>query len=106
VPAEVRVFKADADTTEDAEHPQTGMRGSYRGKTGRGGLWWARRFMTHRDILRPSIAALRKIYSITSSARLSNVGGSVRPSALAVCRLMSNSKRVGNSSGSSAGRVP
>ena len=35
----------------------------------------------------PSITALRKDYSITSSARPSSVSGTVRPSALAVLRL-------------------
>jgi hypothetical protein len=30
--------------------------GSYRGKTGRGNLWPARRFVTHRDISRGSFA--------------------------------------------------
>ena len=34
-------------------------------------------------------------YSITSSARASNVGGTVRPSALAVLRLMTGSYLVG-----------
>src|SRR5262244_3931850 len=36
-------------------------------------------------------------HSITSSARTSSVGGIVRPSALAVLRLMTNSISVGNS---------
>src|ERR1700722_8351841 len=35
-------------------------------------------------------------HSITSSARASSVGGSLKPSACAVLRLMRNSKRVGN----------
>jgi hypothetical protein len=39
-------------------------------------------------------------YSITSSARASSVGGTSRPSALAVCRL------VGNWTGRSAGFAP
>ena len=34
-------------------------------------------------------------YSITSSARASNVGGTVRPIALAVLRLMTSSYLVG-----------
>src|SRR5689334_15860543 len=37
---------------------------------------------------------LAPLHSITSSARASNVGGTVRPSALAVCRLMTNSNLV------------
>jgi hypothetical protein len=34
-------------------------------------------------------------YSITSSARASNIGGIVRPSAFAVLRLMTSTKFVG-----------
>jgi hypothetical protein len=35
-------------------------------------------------------------YSITSSVRASSVGGAVRPSALAVLRLMNRKKLVGD----------
>src|SRR5215468_5840693 len=42
-------------------------------------------------------------HSITSSARASSVGGMVRPSALAVIRLMTRSNLVGCSTGKSAG---
>src|SRR5262245_37391673 len=42
-------------------------------------------------------------HSITSSARTSSVGGIVRPSALAVIRLMTRSNLVGCSTGRSAG---
>ena len=45
-------------------------------------------------------------HGITSSARPSSAGGMVRPSALAVFRLITNSKRVGRSIGSSPGRAP
>src|SRR5215510_298965 len=45
-------------------------------------------------------------YSITSSARASSVGGTSRPSALAVCRLMTNSNLVDCSTGRSAGLAP
>jgi hypothetical protein len=45
-------------------------------------------------------------YSITSSARTSNEGGTVRPSALAVLRLITNSNLVGCSTGRSEGLVP
>jgi hypothetical protein len=45
-------------------------------------------------------------YSITSSARASSVGGSVRPSALAVLRLTTSSNLVGCSIGRSAGFIP
>jgi hypothetical protein len=46
------------------------------------------------------------LYSITSSARASNVGGTVRPSALAVLRLMTSWNLVGCSTGRSAGLAP
>ena len=42
-------------------------------------------------------------YSITSSARTSSDGDTCRPSAMAVLRLRTNSKRVGCSTGRSAG---
>ena len=42
-------------------------------------------------------------YSITSSARESSVGGTVRPSALAVLRLITVSYFVGACTGRSAG---
>src|SRR6478736_5321690 len=46
------------------------------------------------------------VYSITSSARASNAGGTARPSALAVFMLMTNSYRVGVCTGRSAGFSP
>jgi hypothetical protein len=45
-------------------------------------------------------------YSITSSARASSVGGTVRPSALAVLRLITSSYFVGACTGRSAGFSP
>src|SRR5215475_9643934 len=45
-------------------------------------------------------------HSITSSARASSVGGTVMPSALAVFILMTSWKRVGCSTGKSAGWAP
>jgi hypothetical protein len=45
-------------------------------------------------------------HSITSSARASKLGGTVRPSAFAVLRLMTKSNLVGCSTGMSAGLVP
>jgi len=50
--------------------------------------------MTHSDILRPSIDALRGVYSIASSALTSSVFGTANPSALAVLRLISSSNFV------------
>src|SRR5262249_51335752 len=46
------------------------------------------------------------LHSITSSARASRVSGTVRPSALAVVRLITNSYLVGACTGSSAGLSP
>ena len=48
----------------------------------------------------------RVAYSITSSARASNVGGIARPMALAALRLITKSNLVGCSTGRSAGLVP
>src|SRR5260370_27740948 len=45
-------------------------------------------------------------HSITSSARTRRVGGTSRPSALAVFRLMTSSSFVGNSTVKSPGAVP
>src|SRR5437762_13398975 len=47
-----------------------------------------------------------RLYSITSSARASRDGGTVRPSALAVLRLISSSYLVGACTGRSAGFSP
>src|SRR5262249_290028 len=45
-------------------------------------------------------------HSITSSARASSVGGTSRPGALAVLRLITNSYLVGYCTGKSAGLSP
>src|SRR5262249_5849082 len=58
-----------------------------------------RRAAQQRDELAPP-------HSITSSARASSVGGTSRPSALAVLRLMTSSKLVGSSTGRSEGLAP
>ena len=59
-----------------------------------------RRTAESRDELPPSH------HSITSSARASSVGGTSRPSALAVLRLITNSNLVGACTGRSAGFSP
>src|ERR1700746_2034602 len=46
------------------------------------------------------------LHSMTSSATESSVGGTVRPSAFAVLRLITNSNFVGCSTGRLAGFVP
>jgi hypothetical protein len=48
----------------------------------------------------------KQLYSITSSARESSVGGTVRRSAFAVFKLITNSNLVGCSTGRSAGFAP
>src|SRR5262245_3866757 len=63
-------------------------------------LWPRRRAAEQRDELAPAD------HSITSSARASRGGGTVRPSALAVVRLMTRSNLVGCSTGISPGFVP
>ena len=58
----------------------------------------ANRVLTHRS--------KQHGYSITSSARASSEGGTSRPSALAVLRLMDSSNLVGCMTGRSAGFSP
>ena len=58
--------------------------------------------LTQSARLSSSIAAMQKDHSITSSARTSNVGGTVRLSAIAVLRLITNSNCVGSTIGRSA----
>src|SRR5215510_4970031 len=53
-----------------------------------------------------SCTAATPPYSISSSARASSAGGTVMPSASAVFILMTSLKRVGCSTGKSAGRAP
>src|SRR4029453_6901886 len=59
----------------------------------------SRRAAEQRDELAP-------LHSITSSARASSVGGTVRPSALAVLRLITSSYLVGACTGRAAGLFP
>src|SRR5262245_22528480 len=49
---------------------------------------------------------LRSVYSITSSARASNIGDTVRPIAFAAIRLIASSNLVGCSTGKSPGFAP
>ena len=48
----------------------------------------------------------RRLHSITSSARASSDGGTVRPSILAVWALMTSSNLVDCTTGKSAGLAP
>jgi hypothetical protein len=52
------------------------------------------------------VTALRKVYSITSSAVASSEFGTVIPSVFAVLRLMTSSNLVGCTTGKSAGLSP
>src|SRR5262245_5819279 len=58
-----------------------------------------RRAADERDEIAP-------LHSITSSARASRLGGTSRPSAFAVLRLITSSNRLGRSIGRSAGLAP
>jgi hypothetical protein len=55
---------------------------------------------------RPNAPQQKHRYSITASARAMSIGGTSRPSALALRRLMINSKCVGCSTGRSEGLLP
>jgi len=62
-----------------------------------------------RDVPRTVLSSklwTKRTYSITSSARVSSVGGSVRPKALAVVKLTIKSNLVGCATGISPGLVP
>ena len=60
--------------------------------------------LTH--ALQQTTCTVAMIYSITSSARASNIGGTVMPSALAVLRLITSSYFVACCTGRSAGFSP
>ena len=64
--------------------------GGYWGKTGHGNQQQWRQFVIHNVTSPPQISALRRGYSITSSAIESTPDGMVRPSALTVFRLMTS----------------
>jgi hypothetical protein len=70
----------------------------------------ARAIEQDRNLVREIFGAGRRRvvsgHSITRSARTSSDGGMVRPSALAVLRLMTSSNLVGCSTGRSAGLAP
>ena len=81
----------------------------------RGGYWgyfrldWddaARQLLTQNGALPPSIAAVRKVYSITSLARSRIEVGNVKPVALAVFKLSVNSKLLACSTGRSDALAP
>jgi hypothetical protein len=67
-----------------------------------------RAFLNVRVVPKPALSRCSKthVYLITSSARASTVGGTVRPNAFAVARLMTSSNLVGCSTGRSAGLAP
>src|SRR5208282_2770499 len=80
--------------------------GRYPGRSGHRADTLNRSFVTRSVNSPPSIIALRKVYSITSSARASTVAGTVRPSALAALRLTVVSYLVGACAGRSVGLAP
>src|SRR5262245_51902804 len=79
---------------------QKGHQRSSSGRLGQYCLWPRRRAAEQRD----ELAA--PDHSITSSARASSVGGTSRPSAFAVLRLITNSYLVGAWTGRSPGFSP
>ena len=70
--------------------------------------WRVRKWtlMTHSVNSQPSITALQKFHSITSSAVASTDCGMVRPNVVAVLRFTTNSNLVGFWTGRSAGFSP
>src|SRR5262249_38350863 len=82
----------DRRAAEKTDHRHRRLLGARRERPGR-------RTTEQRDELAP-------LHSITSSARASSVGGTVRPSALAVFRLRIVSSLVGACTGRSAGFSP
>ena len=70
------------------------------------GLLRARRERPRRRRTAEQRDELAPLHSITSSARASSVGGTSRPSALAVLRLITSSYLVGACTGRSAGFSP
>ena len=86
--------------------PVGDSRGRFRGQSRRREFQPPRQLVTHFDTLRTSITALRKAYSITSSARPDSEFGTVMPSAFAVLRLMINSTFVACWTGRSAVFAP
>ena len=81
-------------------------RGSFRGHSSRSSHKMARQKLPRSVILPGSIDALRKVHSITSSARVSSADGTVTLSAFAVLRLITSSNVVGCSTGRSVGLTP
>ena len=86
--------------------PTGRVRVRYRRPICRADLLPSRQKLTHSVTSRPPITALRKDYSITSSAVESNFGGMSTPSAFAVRALITNSNLVGCWIGKSAGIAP
>ena len=66
----------------------------------------ARRQRPRRAAPPSSVMNSRRLHSITSSARASSVGGTSRPSILAVSALMTSSNLVDCTTGRSAGLAP
>ena len=70
------------------------------------GVLWAVARTGHATALPTPRDECAAFHSITSSARARSEGGIVRPSALAVLKLMTNSSLVGNSTGKSLAFAP
>src|SRR6266436_3386947 len=86
--SEVELADADFRFTPESRHPAVGLGCPFR----------ARKRLMHRNNY--------KLYSITWSARASNVAGTSMPSVLAVFRLITSSNLIGLVTGRSAGFSP
>src|ERR1700719_2628471 len=98
--------KSSTHPTRLTAVPAGDSRGRFEGQGERREFQPPRQLMTHSVTLRPLITILRKVYSITSSARTRNDSGIVKSSAFAVLRLITSWNLVGCSTGRSAGRAP
>jgi hypothetical protein len=79
---------------------------SLTGRSGHGADIVIRSFLTGSGASRPPFTALRKVYSITSSAMESTPAGMVKPSIFVVLRFSASSNFVGCRTGKSAGFRP
>ena len=94
---EIKRAKLTGHSTAAAEAAQQALEGTLR-------VFEKRRRQVFERLQRHELAT--PLHSITSSAIASTPGGMVRPSALAVLRLMTNWNLVGCSIGRSAGFAP
>jgi Resolvase, N terminal domain len=95
----VREIRAAGIATLDGIASALNARGV---RTARGGVWYPATVCGTYSLVRPPA----KAYSITSSAAMRSVGGTVMPSAFAVLRLRTSSNLDNCTTGNSAGVSP